>query len=62
MASDIPFQMFRVWTHPRSKDSLTEIKSWDYPTICKANEWLDMIDQADAEEKRRAEMEAKSKR
>jgi len=51
--------MFRVWTHPRSKDSLTEIKTWDYPTICKANEWLDMIDKADAEEKRRSEMEAK---
>lgn len=61
--ADIPFQMYRIWTHPRAKDSLTDIHTWTYGQIMKANEWLDIIDDAERrqQEKQRREMETQRK-
>ena len=59
--ADIPFMIYRIWTHPRSKDGLSDIYGWSYGQISKANEWLDIIDDAERrqQEQQRREMEAR---
>ena len=54
VSPDIPYLIFKIWTHPRSKDSLKDIYTWSFPMYCKANEWLEMLDQAEAIERQKA--------
>lgn len=44
IAADIPVDIYRIWTHERVHESLSELKSWSYGDVLRANEWLDAID------------------
>jgi hypothetical protein len=56
---DLPYPIFRIWTDPRTSESLPDIFRWPWLRIMQANEWLNILD--NAEEKARREAERKSK-
>lgn len=58
---DLPLELYRIWTDERVSESLSEIKSWSYGEIMKANEWLDIMDEV-AERQHREQQRQTEKR
>lgn len=60
---DLPHELYRIWTDERVSESLSEIKTWSYGEIMKANEWLDIMDEITEkqhiEQQRQAEKQRK---
>ena len=55
----MPYEIFRLWTDPRTKETLTELFDWSYLRLVQGNEWLDILDKAEAARQKAAERQAK---
>lgn len=45
--SDIPVEIYRIWTDPRTNENLDTLYAWSYGRVMMALDWLDALDEAE---------------